>query len=497
MSRRAALITLITTLALAWGSLAATQAAGIHPLLGLDLQGGFEVRLEAPECSDPETVEKAVEIMRRRIEAIGGVQEPEIAVEGECSVLVQLPGVSDRERALSAVGTTGQLEFRPVLDVSPIPGLSPLFLGVDLTPTEQGGEDTTTSTTTTTGADGETSTTAAEGETTTTTVAADTTTTTVAAEPIDPTEAIVLPVGLVWCDDSDELGCIDSDSGLSRGSDPAKEAFLATDFSDAGGVIYRLGPAGVLGSDLDGAQAQFQQSGGQQGGGGHLGGGFAGPGEWIVVLDFNSEGGDKFAEVTRELAGFGLGDPRRQFAIVLDGIVQSAPQIAAGVDPAEGITGGSAVITLGSAEDQQSEASELSVVLRYGALPVAFEQSSVQSVSATLGSDSLSAGLVAGIGGLSLVALAMLLYYRTLGLVNVIGLTVFGSLVVVIFSILGELQGVTLTLAGVAGVIVSVGITSDSYIVYYERIKEEVRRGRSLQGAIDHAFSRSLRVFWH
>jgi preprotein translocase subunit SecD len=152
------------------------------------------------------------------------------------------------------------------------------------------------------------------------------------------------------------------------------------------------------------------------------------------------------------------------------------------------------VITLGSAENQQSEASQLAVVLRYGSLPVAFEQSAVQSVSATLGADSLQAGLVAGIGGLALVAIAMIAYYRALGIVNVIGLTVFGSLMVVTFSLLGEWQGVTLTLAGVAGVIVAVGITSDSYIVYYERIKEEVQRGRSLRAAIDHAFSRSIRT---
>jgi len=179
---------------------------------------------------------------------------------------------------------------------------------------------------------------------------------------------------------------------------------------------------------------------------------------------------------------------------VLDGTIQSAPQVAETVDPAVGITGGSAIITLGSAEDQEAEAQELSVVLRYGSLPVAFEQASVQSVSATLGSDSLRAGLFAGFGGLALVAVAMVLYYRTLGLVNVIGLSVFGSLLFVVFSLLGAWQGATLTLAGVAGVIVSIGITSDSYIVYFERIKEEVHKGRSLQSAIDHAFQRSFRT---
>ncbi len=167
--------------------------------------------------------------------------------------------------------------------------------------------------------------------------------------------------------------------------------------------------------------------------------------------------------------------------------------MAADVGP-DGISGGTAIITLGGAEDQQSEAGNLAVVLRYGALPVALEQANTQSVSATLGEDSLNAGLIAGIGGLALVAVAMVLYYRALGLINVIGLTVFGSIVITAYSLLGEFRGVTLTLAGVAGVIVSVGITSDSYIVYYERIKEEVHRGRSLRSAIDHAFQRSFRT---
>ncbi|MCH8991249.1 MAG: hypothetical protein IIA44_05800, partial [Acidobacteria bacterium] len=127
MSRRSAVISLVLTLVIAWGLLALTQATGMTPLLGLDLQGGFSVVLEAPEDVAPEVLEKAVEIMRRRIEALGNVQEPEIAVLGSNQIEVQLPGVTDRDRALAAVGRTGQLEFRPVLAVGPIAGLSPVF----------------------------------------------------------------------------------------------------------------------------------------------------------------------------------------------------------------------------------------------------------------------------------------------------------------------------------------------------------------------------------
>jgi preprotein translocase subunit SecD len=125
MSRRNALILVMVALALAWGSLAAVLGTGTTPKLGLDLQGGFSVVLEAPDGTDPSVLDKAVEIMERRIEALGGVQEPEIAVVDDRSIEVQLPGVTDRDRALSAVGTTGQLAFRPVLAIQ---GVSPLVV---------------------------------------------------------------------------------------------------------------------------------------------------------------------------------------------------------------------------------------------------------------------------------------------------------------------------------------------------------------------------------
>ena len=136
MNRRRLWITLVLTLVLAWGSLAASLAAGWTPKLGLDLQGGFSVVLTAPEGTDAQVLDKAVEIMRDRIATLGSVQEPEISVQGARSILVQLPGVSNRERALQAVGTTGELSFRPVLAagiVSPAFSDGTLQLPVDLT----------------------------------------------------------------------------------------------------------------------------------------------------------------------------------------------------------------------------------------------------------------------------------------------------------------------------------------------------------------------------
>ena len=500
MSRRAALITLITALVLSWGSMIVTQALGISPRLGLDLQGGFSVLLEAPEGTDTGVLDVAVDVIRRRIEALGGVQEPEVAVSGLRNIEVQLPGVTDRQRALDAVGTTGQLAFRPVLEANPY-GVSPLLIAaLDYQ------DSTTTTTTTTTTVPGETTTIAADGSsttsssttttaagtTTTTTAAGTTTTTTAPAEPPDLTP--VLPAGITVCDPAQPLneqpGCVDGETGLTLSDDPVKEAWLAD--SDTG-EVFHCAPARVLGSDLADAQAAFIQQG-AGGAGVPFGVSTGGVGQWVVSLDFNDAGAAKFEQVTKELAAYSVGDARRRFAIVLDGDVQSAPQMDADITPETGIPGGRAVITMGTSGNVEQAARDLAVVLRYGSLPVAFSQASVESVSATLGSDSLRAGLFAGVIGLALVATLMILYYRALGLVHVIGLTVFGSLVLVIFSLLGEAQGVTLTLAGVAGVIVAIGITSDSYVVYFERIKEAVHRGHSLRAGIDHGFARAFRT---
>lgn len=505
MSRRAALITLVTTLILSWGSLIVTQALGIRPRLGLDLQGGFSVLLEAPEGTDRGVLDLAVEVIRRRIEALGGVQEPEVAVAGLRSIEVQLPGVTDRQRALDAVGTTGQLAFRPVLEVNSY-GVSPLLIAAY--EYEQSTTTTTTTvpegeTTTTTAGTGGTSTTATTStsttttsSTTTTTTAATTTTggstTTTTLPP--PDLAPVLPEGITICDGDrplgDQPGCVDGETGLTLSDDPTKEAWLVDPDT---GEVFHCSAARVLGSDLSSAEAAFIQQGAGTGGV-PWGVSTGGVGQWVVSLQFDSVGSAKFEQVTKELAAFSVGDPRRRFAIVLDGEVQSAPQMDADITPETGIPGGRAVITMGTGGNVEQAARDLAVVLRYGSLPVAFALPSVESVSATLGSDSLRAGLIAGAAGLVLVAAAMILYYRALGLINVIGLLVFGSIVLVVFSLLGELQGVTLTLAGVAGVIVSIGITSDSYIVYFERVKEEVHRGHSLRAGIDHGFGRAFRT---
>ena len=441
MRRR--LITVVIVLLVSWGGLAVTLALGVTPRLGLDLQGGTSVILTAPAGTDPEVVDVAVEIMRSRIEDFG-IQEPEISVTSDRTVLVQLPGVTNPERALDAIGQTGELSFRPVeetfgADQNPFappttttaPPTGPTTTRPGTPTTVLGDTSTSAPEATSTTAPEVTSTTAASLgvpaglQATTTTVRATTTsagpTTTTSAGSSTTTVATptTIPEG------------VDPDTGLTIDDDPEAEAWLPQIAPEVGTVaIYHVGPAGLLGSDVADAIPGFQGTGATQGG-------------WVVQLDLTAEGADQFAEMTRQAAAFPQLDPRRQIAIVLDGEVISAPEVSLDVDPATGITGGEAIITVGGDDPAaaEQEAQDLSVVLRYGSLPVAFEQSSVQTVSATLGTDSLRAGLIAGLVGLAVVALYILIYYRALGLVGVIGLSVFGSLLITIFSLLGTYRG--------------------------------------------------------
>jgi preprotein translocase subunit SecD len=177
--------------------------------------------------------------------------------------------------------------------------------------------------------------------------------------------------------------------------------------------------------------------------------------------------------------------PQNQAAIVLDGLVYSAPRIN------EPINTGTAQIT---GNFTQIEAQDLSNVLKYGALPLAFDRGEVQQVSPSLGADQLRGGLIAGILGLALVIVYSMLYYRGLGIVSVGSLLVAASLALLAFLLLGETISFTLTLAGIAGAIVAIGITADSFIVYFERIRDEVREGKSLKSAVETGWIRARRT---
>ncbi len=262
------------------------------------------------------------------------------------------------------------------------------------------------------------------------------------------------------------LDCTIPENRQGTGTDVATDVILAC--STDGGAKYILAGAEVLGRQVSKATAAVDTTTG---------------GNWFVSLTFNGEGTKAFGDQTARVVS--LTAPQNQVAIVLDGLVVSAPRIN------EAIRGGSAQIT---GNFTQLEAQDLANVLKYGSLPLAFDRGEVQQVSPTLGADQLSAGLLAGGLGLGLVLLYSVLYYRGLGLVTVGSLTVAAAMIYLLVLLLGEWIGFTLTLAGIAGIIVAIGITADSFIVYFERIRDELREGKSLRSAVETGWVRARRT---
>ena len=262
------------------------------------------------------------------------------------------------------------------------------------------------------------------------------------------------------------LDCTQAVNRQGSGADSPSDAIVSCDRN--GGGKFILGSAEVLGRQVSKASASIDQTTGSG---------------WYVSLTFDDEGTKAFAAITSRVTS--LTSPQNQVAIVLDGLVVSAPRIN------EAITAGNAQIT---GSFSQVEAEDLANVLKYGALPLAFDRGEIQQISPTLGADQLRAGVLAGFLGLGLVILYSVLYYRGLGLVSVGSLIVAGALAYLLFLLLGKWIGFTMTLAGIAGAIVAIGITADSFIVYFERIRDEVREGRSLRSAVETGWLRARRT---
>ena len=231
---------------------------------------------------------------------------------------------------------------------------------------------------------------------------------------------------------------------------------------------FVLGPVAVDGQAVAKAAAALDQ---EHGGG------------WQVQLSFDGAGTKAFGKVTGALSAKGA--PDNQLAIVLDGRVVSHPQVQASIGT------GTAVV---SGNFTQGQAQDLANVLSYGALPLTFVQSDVTTVSPQLGGDQLQAGLIAGAIGLALVVLYCLAYYRGLGLVAVAGLAVSAAMTYAIMSLLGAAIGFALNLPAVCGAIVAIGITADSFIVYFERIRDFLRDGSPLRSAVQRAWPRARRT---
>ncbi len=240
-------------------------------------------------------------------------------------------------------------------------------------------------------------------------------------------------------------------------------------------IKYLLKPAQILGTDVSTAQGTLDQNGPQG----------VSTGAWVVNLTFKDSAINKVENITGRLNNAN----HAPLAITLDGVVVSAPSTNGQLGKNVQISGGQPAFT-------QKESTNLANVLKYGSLPVPFDRSSVESISPTLGKDSLNAGLLAGGIGLILVLLYVFLYYRALGIVTVLSLAISGLMVYALVTLLGQLIGFTLSLAGIAGLIVSVGITADSFVVFFERLKDEIREGRSPRQAVQYGWIRARRTIY-
>lgn len=406
------------------------------PELALDLQGGTQIILsavtEAGQDPTQEQLDQAVQIIRHRVDA-SGVGEADVTTEGGRRIVVQIPGVADEEQR-ARIEASAQMELRAVLH---------LDVGTNQYIDPETGEIAT-------------------------------------HPPADPSlnaTPITPPANgsdLAWITERLEAEFLHYDCANptnNPGRAPASEP-LITCYSD-GLMKFILGPMELDGSMIEDANAGRNPQNGQ----------------WEVNLSFDTEGTQLFGEVSTRLYQYrlqGLG-PRDQFAFVLDGIVVSAPRMNAVI-----LTGNPSI----SGNFDQQSAQLLADQLRYGALPLSFTVESTQSISATLGSQQLQIGLIAGLIGLALVALYSLLSYRTLGVVIIASLVVMAVLTYILIAILAWRIGFRLSLAGVAGLIVAIGFCADSFIVYFERIRDEMRDGKGITTAVEDGWARAKRTIY-
>jgi preprotein translocase subunit SecD len=264
------------------------------------------------------------------------------------------------------------------------------------------------------------------------------------------------------------LDCTNKKARVAAGENvkPGQPTIGCGQNSDGQWEKYLLGPAEVDGKDVDDAKGQLDQQRGM----------------WIVTMDFTSSGAKKFQKITSRLSQ--QQPPMNQFAIVLDGEVVSAPSVRTALSANAEISG----------NFTQESAQDLGNILSYGALPLSFEEQSVTTVTAALGGEQLKAGLIAGAIGLALVIIYLVAYYRGLALIAILSLMVSAILTYTIMALLGPAIGFALNLPAVCGAIVAIGITADSFIVYFERIRDEIREGRTLRPAVERAWPRARRT---
>jgi len=501
------LLVLLGLIAVLYGAVAAGaqwDKAQWTPKLALDLEGGTEIVLSpqpvAGKSVDPTAVDESVNIIRQRVNG-SGISEAEVARQGQgadTKIIVDLPGKPD-QNTIQLVERSAQLQFRAVLvaqavgaAAQPTPTGTPSPSGspkatpkASSSPSATKGSKSTSTVRPSPSASSNgmavpdalkqapsPSPTGASASVSPTAPASGS-----AAPAVSPSAKPTDPSDPNWVDQTiaDQFTALDCTKPetfqklRAQTPDPNKPYITC---ADDGTEKYILGPSELVGTDVTGATAGLETN--SQG--------FTGT-AWQVNLNFSGDGTSKFGKVTSRLVN--LEAPRNRFAIVLDNLVISAPTTQSA------ILTGSAQIT---GNFTQASATSLANQLKYGALPVSFRVETTNQISPTLGTDNLRNGLLAGVIGLALVVLYSLVQYRALGLVTVGSLVIAGILTYGFVLLLGWRQGFRLSLAGVTGLVVAIGITADSFIVYFERIRDEVREGRNLQSAVEAGWARARRT---
>jgi len=410
-------------------------ASSWAPELALDLQGGTQIVLSAETEDGAAPTQEQLDqaaAIIRQRVDASGVAESDITTEGGQNIVVQIPGEADAQTR-ERIQASAQLELRPVLYTT---AASTEFVGEDGNSTPFPSPDPTLNATPT-------------------------------ATPTDASD-------LSWVTEKlaaefQAYDCANPDNDPSRA--PKDQPVVAC--SPDGTQKFLLGPMELDGTGItDAAPGRDQKSG-----------------AWIVQLTMNGEGGDAFGKVSTRLNQYRIDGlaPRDQFAFVLDGQVISAPRMNGAIlDGRPSISG----------SFTQESATTLADQLKFGALPLSFTVQSSDTISATLGTQQLQIGLIAGLIGLALVAIYSLIVYRALGSVIIASIAVMAILTYIIICILAWRIGFRLSLAGVAGLIVSIGFTADSFIVYFERIRDELRDGKSITAAVEDGWGRAKRTIY-
>ncbi|HSN11605.1 MAG TPA: protein translocase subunit SecD [Propionibacteriaceae bacterium] len=412
------------------------------PRLGLDLEGGTTITLTAKNSTgsgavDQTSLELAKTIIQQRVDSLG-VGESEVTTSGGNQIQVSVPNMQ-KDELVQLVGQTAQLEFRAVYQETSTAGAAASDQATALPEVPVLSSPRPTAVT----------------------------------SPLpssDTARKNLLTSQLAWVPsqaDTEDFSAFNCGDSFPDVADQPLFACLRSDLATTGQVKYLLGPTLIEGNLVTQAQAGVPQN--------QL--------NWAVDLSFNTLGADLFTSATTYLAT--QSSPMNQFAIVLDGKVISAPSVSAA------IPGGNAQIT---GSFTQKTAQDLANVLKYGALPLTFEVSSVDNVSATLGADQLRAGLIAGAIGLVLVLLYSILYYRALALVVVASLTMAAAGTYALMVLLGSSMGFALSLPGIAGAIVAIGVTADSFVIFFERIRDEMREGRSIKTSVESGWRKARRT---